>query len=199
MSTFASQTVFPSLSGLSPKLVLSLLCDVWTNTCAYKHVHTHVYTHTHTHTQQPPIHNTNKDVSTVFWGQWGHVSCHHNRRPLWILSEERRLLIFSLPVNPFAEGRPRIHGLYPGLVCFSAHDKRFIKHQECRPLLPRWLSGKDSTCQCRRRRFDPWVGKTPLEERATHTSILAWRIPWTEEPGRLQSMASQKSRPQLSS
>ena len=28
---------------------------------------------------------------------------------------------------------------------------------------------------------------------ATHSSILAWRIPWTEEPGRLQSMGSQKS------
>ena len=162
----------------------------------YLCIQAHVHALTHTHTEQSPIYNTNKDVSTVLWG---HVSCHHNRPPFWILSEERRLLIFSLPVNPFAEGRPRIHGLYPGLVCFSAHDKRFIKHQECRPLLPRWLGGKDSTCQCRRRRFDPWVGKTPLEERATHTSILAWRIPWTEEPGRLQSMASQKSRPQLSS
>ena len=30
----------------------------------------------------------------------------------------------------------------------------------------------------------------PLEkEMATHSSVLAWRIPWTEEPGRLQSMA----------
>ena len=28
---------------------------------------------------------------------------------------------------------------------------------------------------------------------ATHSSILAWRIPWTEEPGRLQSMGSQVS------
>ena len=28
---------------------------------------------------------------------------------------------------------------------------------------------------------------------ATHASILSWRIPWTEEPGELQSMASQKS------
>ena len=38
----------------------------------------------------------------------------------------------------------------------------------------------------------------PLEEvLATHSSILAWRIPWTEEPGRLQSMESQ-SRTQLS-
>ena len=31
--------------------------------------------------------------------------------------------------------------------------------------------------------FDPWVGKIPLEEgMATHSCILAWRIPWTEEP-----------------
>ena len=34
----------------------------------------------------------------------------------------------------------------------------------------------------------------PLEkEMATHSSILAWRIPWSEEPGRLQSMGSQES------
>ena len=34
----------------------------------------------------------------------------------------------------------------------------------------------------------------PLEkEGATHSSILAWRIPWTEEPGRLQSTGSQES------
>ena len=33
----------------------------------------------------------------------------------------------------------------------------------------------------------------PLEKgKATHSSILAWRIPWTEEPGRLQSMGSQR-------
>ena len=35
----------------------------------------------------------------------------------------------------------------------------------------------------------------PLEESmATHTSILAWRGPWTEEPGGLQSMGSQRVR-----
>ena len=39
----------------------------------------------------------------------------------------------------------------------------------------------------------------PLEEgMATHFSILAWEIPWTEEPGGLQSMESQKSWTQLS-
>ena len=36
------------------------------------------------------------------------------------------------------------------------------------------------------------------EEMATHSSILAWEIPWTEEPGGLQSMGLQKSRSGLS-
>ena len=45
--------------------------------------------------------------------------------------------------------------------------------------------------------WETWVRsldrKDPLEkEKATHSSILAWRIPWTEEPGRLQSMGSQR-------
>ena len=36
-------------------------------------------------------------------------------------------------------------------------------------------------------------GEDPLEkEIATHSSILAWKIPWTEEPARLQSTGSQK-------
>ena len=35
--------------------------------------------------------------------------------------------------------------------------------------------------------------KDPLEkEMATHSSILAWKIPWTEEPGGLSSMGSQR-------
>ena len=36
------------------------------------------------------------------------------------------------------------------------------------------------------------------KEMATHSSILAWKIPWTEEPGGLQSMGSKKSQTQLS-
>ena len=32
----------------------------------------------------------------------------------------------------------------------------------------------------------------PEKGMAAHSSILAWRIPWTEEPGRLQSMGSEK-------
>ena len=45
--------------------------------------------------------------------------------------------------------------------------------------------------------WEAWVKslgrEDPLEEEmATHSSILAWRIPWTEEPGGLQSMESQR-------
>ena len=43
----------------------------------------------------------------------------------------------------------------------------------------------------------PWVGKIPWRRKwPPYSSILAWRIPWTEEPGGLQSIGSQ-SRTQL--
>ena len=42
--------------------------------------------------------------------------------------------------------------------------------------------------------MQPLVQKYPLEkEMATYSNILAWEIPWTEEPGGLQSMGLQKS------
>ena len=39
----------------------------------------------------------------------------------------------------------------------------------------------------------PGLGKSPGEEMATHSSILAWKIPWTEDPGRLSSMGLQRA------
>ena len=47
-----------------------------------------------------------------------------------------------------------------------------------------------------RKTWVPSLGwEDPLEEgMATHSSILSWRIPWTEEPGRLQSMGSKRVR-----
>ena len=41
--------------------------------------------------------------------------------------------------------------------------------------------------------FNSWVREDLLEKKmATHSNILAWKIPWTEEPSRLQSMGSQR-------
>ena len=63
--------------------------------------------------------------------------------------------------------------------------------------LPRWRSGEGSTCQCRRyerHEFDPGSRRSPREGNGSLSSILAWEIPWTEEPGGLQSMGSQRVR-----
>ena len=52
-----------------------------------------------------------------------------------------------------------------------------------------WLSGKELPVNA-----DSLIWEDPLgEETATHSSILAWEIPWREEPGGLQSMGLQKS------
>ena len=54
---------------------------------------------------------------------------------------------------------------------------------------PPGTSDKDPAWQCRRQkrwRFEPWFGMTPWKRKmATHFSILVWKIPWMEEPGRL--------------
>ena len=53
----------------------------------------------------------------------------------------------------------------------------------------------DKVCACNAGDpgFHPWVGKIPLEMgMATDFNILAWRIPWTEEPCGLQSTGSQR-------
>ena len=57
-----------------------------------------------------------------------------------------------------------------------------------------WLSGKESTCNAGETGdvgSIPESGRSLEEGMATHSSILAWRISWIEEPGGLQSMGSQ--------
>ena len=57
---------------------------------------------------------------------------------------------------------------------------------------PGGTSVKEPACQCKRckrRGFGPWVGKISWRRKmSTHSSVLAWRIPWTEELGGLQSV-----------
>ena len=62
---------------------------------------------------------------------------------------------------------------------------------------PGSASGKEPACQCRgykRLGLISGSGKSSRGGHATHSSILAWRIPWTEGPGWLQSMESQNVR-----
>ena len=51
---------------------------------------------------------------------------------------------------------------------------------------------KESACNAGDPDSIPGSGRSPGKEMATHSNILAWRIPWTEEPGRLQSMGLQE-------
>ena len=53
-------------------------------------------------------------------------------------------------------------------------------------------SDKESACSAGDPGSIPGLGRSPEKEMATHSNILAWRIPWTEEPGGLQSMGSQR-------
>ena len=73
------------------------------------------------------------------------------------------------------------------LLSFSVHLSSFYG-------LSWWLSGK-RLCLSRQEMWVQSLGQEDPSEKgmATHSSILAWRIPWTEEPGGLQSMGLQKT------
>jgi len=63
---------------------------------------------------------------------------------------------------------------------------------------PDGAGGKEPACpsrRCKRCKFSPLGREDPLEEgMVTHSSILAWRIPWAEEPGWLWSIGLQTER-----
>ena len=89
------------------------------------------------------------------------------------------LFSFRVPPMPGPAGPPRQLNRFISLS---------LKHFG----LPRWLRQKNLPAV-----QETWVrslgGEDPLEkEMAPHSSILAWRIPWTEEPGGLQSTGSQR-------
>ena len=58
--------------------------------------------------------------------------------------------------------------------------------------IPGGSEGKASACDVGDPGSIPGSGRSPGERMATHSSILAWRIPGTEEPGGLQSTGSQR-------
>ena len=57
---------------------------------------------------------------------------------------------------------------------------------------PGGSDGKESTCSAGDQGSIPGSGRSLEKGMATHSSALAWKIPWTEEPGALQSMGLQR-------
>ena len=85
----------------------------------------------------------------------------------------------SVPCNaPQNQAEQKVWNLNLNLTCTSWEH-------------PWWLSGKESTYQCRRWFWSLDWEDLPEKEMATHSSIFAWKTPQTEEPGALQSMGSQ--------
>ena len=89
--------------------------------------------------------------------------------------------------------------LIPHLWCMMQMFNIFSLFDSCLlTLLPWWLSSKEAVCNA----GNPVLSlgqEDPLEKgMATHSSILAWEIPWTEEPGGLMVQRVPKSQTQLS-
>ena len=101
---------------------------------------------------------------------------------------------FSLLPKAFSRMRLWMLGKKGYLTSIWVERSLLIKHRSIWTGLPRWLSGQrihllmQQTQETR-----VWsLGREYLleEEMATHSSMLAWGIPWTEKPGRLQFMGS---------
>ena len=81
-----------------------------------------------------------------------------------------------------------------GAMCIMQNPQRIRTNE------PHGSSGKEPACQCRRHEtLVRSLGREdPLDEdMAAHSSILAWRIPWTGEPGGLQSTGSPRIRTEV--
>ena len=129
----------------------------------------------------------------VFWWWWwsGPHSNHYTiRECAW-------LKYFHLPVLLAGRGGHVLQSWPAGDIIECGESwgrchKGMVSFSQIPLLLPWWL-GRWKICpQCGRPSFNPWVGKIPWRRVATYSSILAWRIPWTEESGGLQSMGSQR-------
>ena len=83
------------------------------------------------------------------------------------------------------------HNIVLVLLLYTGIQIVFRKSPHPKHGLPWWLSSNLPAIQ---ETWIPSLGREdPLEEgMATHSSILAWKISWTEVPGRLQSMGSQR-------
>ena len=126
---------------------------------------------------------------------------------VFVLFLEKVVLLVQKPLNVWShyilKHRLLAHGDFspPKVVLWVYFSCDIRQHTSLFPLLhsaepamgQRWLSGKEFSCQCWRRKFQSLGQEDPLEkEMATHASTLAWRIPWTEELGGLQSTGSQR-------
>ena len=83
---------------------------------------------------------------------------------------------------------PVLWGVYPGVELLGCVVILCKGVCSLRRGVPRWHSGKRICLPMQEMRVQSLGQEDPLEEEmATHSRVLSWRIPWTEEPGGLQA------------
>ena len=77
---------------------------------------------------------------------------------------------------------------FPEALVDAFREVKFWLPKALCTVFPGGTGGKELACQCRRQQVRSLDWEDPLEEGVTiHSCVLAWRIPWTEEPGGLYS------------
>ena len=83
-----------------------------------------------------------------------------------------------------------VYALFQALSC--VHPSRQFSDSVAIVQASFGSAGKESACSAGDLGLISGLGRSPEGSMATHSSILAWRIPWTEEPGGLQPMESKR-------
>ena len=102
---------------------------------------------------------------------------------MW-LGREQGWVTFQVPLVFIVQEKIQ---KFPYVLCCRATLYGLLKE-----LAPGGSAGKESACNAGDWGSIPASGRSPEEGMATHSSILAWRSPWTEEPGGLLSVESQE-------
>ena len=75
---------------------------------------------------------------------------------------------------------------------FNWLNKCFVEHPLWASMLAQQVKNLPAVQETQEPRFNPWVGVIPWRKAWKLTLVIAWKIPWGEEPGRLQSTGSQR-------
>ena len=126
-----------------------------------------------------------KEIILNFWEHSSGPHHHHSPDKIESMTDPKPTLFFFLSTLPSLSHIKWFFSLSPELMIIQQTTQLVAQRLKHLPAM-----------------WETWVQslgrEDPLEkEMATHSSILAWRIPWTEEPGGLQSMGLQ-SRTRLS-
>ena len=132
------------------------------------------------------------------YGGKGHRSTFHPVHPHWkgvvlsLIQTQQESSLKEFLISPTKISLEHMQRLKQ--QCISVFYLSFYVLVNCKWGFPSGSEGKASACNAGDPGSIPGSEDLLEKEMATHSSILAWKSPWTEKPGRLQSMGSQRVR-----